>query len=93
MSEVSALTELANFIGRSALSSENALVRRRAMDGIGTRLMRPQQPRRTVAELLSAVLVFSSRNRRLAQPRAQIDLDVFAPGGKRAVRISFGERP
>ncbi|MEO5805685.1 hypothetical protein [Devosia sp.] len=89
MSEVSALTELANFIGKSALASENSATRRRALDGMTARML-PKQ-RRGVGELLSAVMALSARTRRLVQPRVHIDLDVFAPGGKRALRMQFGD--
>lgn len=90
MSERSALTELANFVGRSSLASETMSVRRRALDGMTTRLL--PRPRRSVTELLAAVMVLSSRTRRMVQPPANIDIDVFAPGGKRALRMTFGQR-
>lgn len=89
MSEVSALVDLANFIGKSVLASENSAVRQKAQVGIATRIMRPQ--RRSVGELLGAVLALSARTRRLVQPRVTIDLDVFAPGGTRAIQIQFGK--
>jgi hypothetical protein len=87
MSENTALTELANFVGRSSLASPDPKVRRRTMDGISIRLL---HQRRTVGELLAAVLAFSARTRRVVQPRVQIDIDVFAPGGKRALEVVFG---
>jgi len=89
MSEQTALIELANFIGRSPLSSENNARRRRALDGMAARLL--PKPRRSVAELLSAVLALSSRTRRMVQPVASVEIDVFAPGGKRALRLTFGD--
>ncbi len=89
MSEVSALTELANFIGKSALASEDPNVRRRAFDGMASRML--PRPRRSMADLLGAVMALSARTRRLVQPRVHIDLDVFAPGGKRAIRLGFGD--
>lgn len=88
MSERTALSELANFVGRSKLASPDPKVRRRAMDGISARLL---HQRRTVGELLAAVLALSSRTRRVAQPRIAIELDVFAPGGKRALDLTFGQ--
>ena len=87
MSERTALSELANFVGRSKLASPDAKVRRRTMDGISARLL---HQRRTVGELLAAVLALSSRTRRVAQPRVAIEIDVFAPGGKRALDLTFG---
>lgn len=88
MSERTALTELAHFVGRSKLASPDFKVRRRTMDGISARLL---HQRRTVGELLAAVLALSARTRRVVQPRIVIELDVFAPGGKRAVDLTFGD--
>jgi hypothetical protein len=88
MSERTALSELANFVGRSKLASPDPKVRRRTMDGISVRLL---HQRRTVGELLSAVLALSARTRRVIQPRIEIELDVFAPGGKRAIEITFAQ--
>lgn len=89
MSEMSALTELANFLGKSTLASEHAAVRHKAMGDISIRMLRQ---RRSVGELLGAVLALSARTRRLIQPRVTIDLDVFAPGGKRAVQLHLGDQ-
>ena len=87
MSQNTALTELANFVGRSSLASTDPKVRRRTMDGISARIL---HQRRTVGDLLSALLALSARTRRVVQPRVGIDIDVFAPGGKRALDITFG---
>ena len=89
MSENTALTELANFVGRSSLASSDPRQRRRAMDGITARVL---HQRRTVGDLLAAVLALSARTRRVVQPAVSIDLDVFAPGGKRAISVTFGKR-
>jgi anthranilate phosphoribosyltransferase len=48
--------------------------------------------KRSVGDLLGVVLVLSSRARRMAQPPVSIDIDVFAPGGKRALRLNIGRR-
>ncbi len=88
MSERTALNELANFVGRSKLASPEFKVRRRTMDGISARLL---HQRRTVGELLAAVLALSSRTRRVVQPRIGIEIDVFSPGGKRALDVTFGD--
>jgi hypothetical protein len=89
MSERTALTELANFVGRSPLSSDDLAVRNRALAGITQRLM-PRK--RSVGDLLGVVLALSSRTRRMVQEPVIIDLDVFAPGGRRAVRMNLGGR-
>ncbi|HHY49065.1 MAG TPA: hypothetical protein GYA10_04895 [Alphaproteobacteria bacterium] len=85
MSDTSSLTQLARFIGQSALSSGNEAERRRAVNAIVARLQPP--PRRSVGELLGAVLALSARTRRMRMPRIAIELDVFAPDGARAVRL------
>ena len=87
MSERNALTELANFVGRSPLSSGDMAVRNRALAGITQRLL-PRK--RSVGDLLGVVLTLSARTRRMVQEPVSIDLDVFAPGGARAIRLTIG---
>ena len=89
MSENTALTELANFVGRSELASEDMVVRNRALAGI-TKRMLPKK--RGVGDLLGVVLALSARTRRMVQEPVRIDLDVFAPGGSRAVELLFGDK-
>ena len=88
MSERTALTELASFIGRSSLASEDMAVRNRALAGITGRML-PRK--RTVGDLLGVVLALSARTRRMVQEPVAIDIDVFAPGGARAVRMTLGK--
>jgi hypothetical protein len=87
MSETSSLTELARFVGRSGLIGEDAATSRRAVNDIVAHLTRRPPARQRVSDLLSVVLTLSARTRRLVMPKVEIDLDVFAPGGERAVRI------
>lgn len=87
MSERNALTELANFVARSSLASEDMAVRNRALTGITQRML-PRK--RSVGELLGVVLALSSRTRRMVQEPVAIDLDVFAPGGARAIVLTLG---
>lgn len=89
MSENTALSDLAKFVGRSPLASEDMAVRNRALAGITQRML-PRK--RSVADLLGVVLALSSRTRRMVQEPVGIDLDVFAPGGARAVILFFGQR-
>lgn len=89
MSENTALADLANFVGRSSLASEDLAVRNRALAGMTQRLL-PRK--RGVGDLLGVVLALSSRTRRMMQEPVNIDLDVFAPGGARAISLFFGER-
>ncbi|MDB5615450.1 MAG: hypothetical protein JWQ22_3103 [Devosia sp.] len=90
MSERTALTELANFVGRSSLLSEDMATRSRALKGITQRML-PRK--RSVGELLGVVLALSSRTRRMVQEPVAIDLDVFAPGGARAIRLTLKRGP
>jgi len=89
MSERTALTELANFVGRSTIVSDDMNARNRVLAGMTGRML---PKKRSVGDLLGVVMTLSARTRRMAQPVVAIDLDVFAPGGARAVRLSFGDR-
>lgn len=89
MSESTALNELANFVGRSSLASPDMATRNRVLAGITQRML-PRK--RGVGELLGVVLALSARTRRMVQEPVSIDLDVFAPGGGRAVDLIFGDR-
>lgn len=91
MSENKALTQLANFRASSPLASDD----RAACDEALRQLVRSFEPtrpvRRRVADLLSVVLALSARTRRMVLPRVKVDVDVFSPGGARAVRVYFPE--
>ncbi len=89
MSENTALIELANFVGRSSLASEDMVARNRVLAGITQRLL---PKKRSVGDLLGVVLALSARTRRMVQEPVTIDIDVFAPGGSRAVDLIFGNR-
>jgi hypothetical protein len=88
MSDTSSLTELARFVGQSQLADVTAS--RKAVNDIVNHMMRPPAPQR-VSDLLAVVLALSARTRRMILPQACIDLDVFSPGGQRAVRIVLPE--
>lgn len=89
MSDRNALVELANFIGRSPLASPDMKLRNRALSGMSQRML-PRQ-KRTVGDLLAVVMTLSARTRRMGQEPVRVELDVFAPGGKRAVRMTLGD--
>jgi hypothetical protein len=90
MSDTSSLTELARFIGQSGLIAEDRAANRRTVnDIVGQYARKPKQQR--VSDLLAVVLTLSARTRRVVMPRVEIDLDVFGPGGHRAVRIALPE--
>ncbi len=88
MSDTSSLTELARFVGQSQLA--DAAASRKAVNDIVSHMMRPPGPQR-VSDLLAVVLALSARTRRMILPPASVDLDVFGPGGQRAVRIMLPE--
>lgn len=88
MSDLSSLTELARFVGKSGIIGNDASANRLTVNAIVNQLShRPQKPR--VTELLAVVLALSARTRRMVMPKVEIDLDVFGPGGHRAVRIAL----
>jgi hypothetical protein len=89
MSEYSSLSDLARFLGQTPVSG--AAVGRRAVNDIAG-LATPQRPsRQRVSDLLAVVLTLSARTRRMILPKVEVELDVFAPGGQRAVRIVLPE--
>ena len=91
MSELSSLSELARFVGQSSLASEDAQIRSQAVNAMVARF-NPSLKRRSVTELLGAVMTLSARTRRMLMPPVEIELDVFTPAGGRAVRVSLPRR-
>jgi len=89
MSERTALTELANFVGRSSLLNEDMAARNRVLAGITDRMM-PRK--RGVGDLLGVVMAMSARTRRMVQDPVNVDIYVFAPGGARALKLNVGDR-
>jgi len=51
--------------------------------------MKRSQPAK-VSDLLGTVMAISARTRRIIAPKTHIELDVFTPSGKRAVRLIMG---
>lgn len=91
MSDTSSLTELARFVGQSALASEDAVVRRQAVNAMVMHF-NPGLKRRGVGDLLGVVMALSARTRRMLMPHVEIELDVFDPNGLRAVRVTLPRR-
>ena len=91
MSETSSLSELARFVGRSALVADDHIERAEAVNAMVVRL-NPSLKRRNVSDLLGVVLALSARTRRMLMPHVEIDLDVFGPTGSRAVRVILPRR-
>jgi len=90
MSDTSSLSQLAKFVGQSALASDDPAERQRVIGAMAAAL----QPRakRSVSDLLGVVMVLSARTRRMVLPYAGIDVDVFSPDGSRAVRMTMPQR-
>lgn len=87
MSELTRLTDLGHFEPRSPLASEDDAARAEALRSL-MRGLEPNKPvRRRVSDMLSVVLALSARTRRMVLPRVTIDVDVFDPSGKRALRM------
>jgi len=91
MSELSSLSELARFVGQSSLASEDVGIRTQAVNAMVAQF-NPGPKRRSVTELLGAVLALSARTRRMLMPAVEIELDVFSPHGGRAVRVTLPRR-
>lgn len=91
MSDMNTLSRLGNFEPSSPLASGEPHIRDQALRTL-TRGLEPGRPvRRRVADLLSVVMALSARTRRMVMPRVAIDVDVFGPDGKRAVRMYWPE--
>jgi len=86
MSDTSSLTELARFVGRSSGTTLSQVDVANTAGGLAVRLVK-RPSRQRVSDLLAVVLTLSARTRRMVLPKVEIDLDVFGPGGERAVRV------
>ena len=91
MSDTSTLNELVSFIGKSKLASDNEAVQQQAVAGIAQSFVPRSSRSGRVSDLLGVVMALSARSRRTVQPRVDIDLDVFSPHGRRAVRVVTNE--
>lgn len=92
MNEHSSLTALAGFAPRSPLMAEDERARQTALASLAESLGPSRSARRRVSDLLLTVLTLSARTRRMVMPTAAVELDVFSPGGSRALRIFLPER-
>lgn len=90
MSDTTALSQLARFVGKSMRATEAEAARRANASG-KLRLPEARTAQRRAVDLLGTVLALSARARRVVQPRTMIDLDVFTPEGHRAVEIFVGQ--
>jgi hypothetical protein len=89
MSEYSSLSDLARFLGQAPVSG--VAEGRRAVNDSAGRMMAQRPAKQRVSDLLSVVLTLSARTRRMILPKVDVELDVFAPGGERAVRMLLPE--
>lgn len=85
------LTELRRFDPSSPLASTDSAVRNGALRAIAMGLEPQKRVRKRVSDMLSVVLALSARTRRMVLPRVSVDMDVFGPDGRRAVRIYLPE--
>jgi hypothetical protein len=92
MSDTSSLSDLARFIGQSGVIASDAGANRRAVNDIIMHLSNRKPQKQRVSDLLGVVLSLSARTRRMIMPRVDVELDVFGPGGQRAVRIMLPEQ-
>jgi hypothetical protein len=83
MSDMSSLSQLSLFVGRSGFGAEGAPVRLRTINA----LTAAGRQHHGVTDLLALVMVLSARTRRAVLPKVTVDLDVFGPNGGRAVRL------
>jgi len=93
MSTNSTLSDLANFVARNERKLQDKSPDKNAFwhayhQVSQTARKRPSASR--VTDLLGIVMALSARTRRVVAPRAIVELDVFAPNGKRAVRLIMG---
>jgi hypothetical protein len=87
----SSLSELARFIGQSGVIASDVGANRRAVNDIINHLSQRKPAKPKVSELLGVVLTLSARTRRMVMPKVEVEIDVFAPGGTRALRIMLPE--
>lgn len=87
MSDMSPLTQLAQFEGTSPLAADDRATRDTALRAMLKGLEAPRPVHRRVTDLLGVVMALSARTRRMVLPRVAVDMDVFAPGGNRAIRL------
>lgn len=86
MSNITALSDLAKFVAKSPLASQDENVRKAAINELVAGIS-PKVATRRSTDLLGVVMALSARTRRIVQPKVDIDLDVFGPNGKRAVYV------
>lgn len=91
MNDLKVLTELAGFVTKSPLLSENVVSRQMALNGLVARL-EPRPLHRRATDLLGVVMALSARTRRISQPRVGVDVDCYAPNGGRAVQVNMGAK-
>ena len=89
MSEYSSLSDLARFLGQTPVSG--SAEGRQAVNDIAGGIVTQRPSRQRVSDLLAVVLTLSARTRRMILPKVEVELDVFSPGGQRAVRMVLPE--
>ena len=89
MRKTKTLTDLASFVGRSTTPRKNRSGFWSAYNSTSCdEQWRTESA--SASDLLGIVMTISARTRRIVTPRTLIELDVFTPGGKRAVQLIMG---
>lgn len=90
MSDTTPLTDLANFVAKSPLVSQDEFEHRVAVNAVVDNLS-PRPAHQKVTDLLGIVMALSARTRRMVQSPVEVDLDVFSPNNTRAVKLRIGQ--
>lgn len=84
MTRLSELAKLKEFAGQAAQRGE---ARDAFWDAYGRVSNQSKHRGKRVTDLVGTVMALSARTRRVVQPRVAVELDVFGPNGKRAMRL------
>lgn len=87
MSDTTRLGELRDFAPASPLVSNDTTRANAALWALARSLAPSRPVRQRVSDMAAAFMALSARTRRTAHPRVSVDIDVFSPGGQRALRI------
>ncbi len=88
MSTNSTLADLAKFVARSEGGPAGTNGFWQAWRNV-SETARQRPPATRVTDLLGVVMALSARTQRALAPGCVVELDVFAPDGRRAVRLSM----
>lgn len=84
MTKLSELKKLKEFAGQAGQRAE---ARDAFWDAYGMVSNQTRHRGKRVTDLVGTVMALSARTRRVVRPRVSVELDVFTPSGKRAMRV------